>query len=151
MRHVKLAALLALALLLAACGNSNANGNNGTVNGNWTATLLNVNGQPVFAFTTAIAESGINGLIITNFNFTTATPCFGSASTETGGFTLGGNFNGVTTGTFTLTVQSAKAGSNGNTLVLQGTVSNNTVSGTWTLSGTGSGCSGSGTFTMLRG
>ncbi len=152
MIRLRIAALLALALLLTACGSSNTNGSNSSINGNWTATLLDVSGKPVFGFTTALSSNGSNGIIITNFSFTTATPCFGSGSTETGGFTLGGNFNGVTTGTFTLTVQSGLTGSNGsNTLTLQGTVNNNTVSGTWTIAGTGAGCAGSGAFTMIKG
>jgi hypothetical protein len=88
------------------------------------------------------------GLSITNLNFTTATPCFVAGSTATGGFTLSGNTNGVTSGGFQMTIQSA--GSATNVMTLQGTVSNNTISGTWTLSGTTSGCSGAGTFTMNR-
>jgi hypothetical protein len=151
MRHFTIAALMALALVLSACGTSNNAGGSGSINGNWTATLLDVSGKPVFGFTTGLTESGINGLLVANFNFTTSSPCFASGATETGGFTLGGNFNGVITGTFTLTIQSGKSGSGGsNTLVLQGTVNNNTVSGTWILSGTGAGCAGSGNFTMVK-
>jgi hypothetical protein len=37
-----------------------------------------------------------------------------------------------------------------NTLTMQGTINNNTVTGTWTLTGLTSGCSGSGTFTMNK-
>ena len=152
MRHFTIAALMALALLLSACGTSNNANNNGTINGNWTATLLDTNNKPVFAFTTALTQSGSTGLIVANFNFTTTNACFGSGSTETGGFTLGGNFNGNVTGSFTLNIQSGKTGSNGsNNLVLNGTVNNGTVSGTWVLAGTGSGCTGSGNFTMVRG
>lgn len=151
MRHIKLAGLLAVALLLGACGNSGSNPNN-SINGNWSATLLDVNGKAVFGFTTVLASIGTGELTVTNFKFTTTSPCFGSGSTETGGFSLSGNFNGMTMGAFTLTVQSGATGSNGsNTLTMQGTVNNNTVSGTWTLTGTGAGCTGSGNFTMNRG
>jgi hypothetical protein len=152
MRHVTLAALMALALLLSACGTSNNASNNGSINGNWTATLLDTNNQPVFGFTTALTQTSGSGLVIANFKFTTNTACFGSNPTETGGFTLGGNFTGNVTGSFTLNIQSGTTGSSGsNNLVLQGTVNNNTVSGTWVLAGTGSGCTGSGKFTMTKG
>jgi hypothetical protein len=152
MRHFTITALMALALVLSACGTSNNAANNGSINGNWTATLLDTNNKQAFAFTTGLTDSGANGLIIANFSFTTTSPCFASGESESGGFTLGGNFNGVTTGTFTFTVQSKNSGTSGsNTLVLQGTVNNNTVSGTWTLAGTGAGCTGSGKFTMVKG
>jgi hypothetical protein len=150
MRHFAIAALMALGLILCACGNTNNSSNNGSINGNWTATLLDMNNKPVFGFTTALTESGSSGLVVANFNFTTNNACFGTGSTESGGFTLGGNFNGNVTGSFTMTIQSPKTSSS-NTLVLQGTVNNNTVSGTWVLSGTGSGCTGSGNFTMVKG
>jgi len=152
MRHIKLAGLLAVALVLGACGNSSSNPNS-SINGNWSATLLDVNGRAVLGFTTALSSIGTGELTVTNFKFTTSSPCFGSGSTETGGFGLSGNFNGMVMGAFTLTVQSGATGSNGsNTLTLQGTVNNNnTVSGTWTLTGTGAGCTGSGNFTMNRG
>jgi hypothetical protein len=137
--------LASLMLFLVACANSN----NGNINGNWTAALLESNsGQPVFDFNLTLAEMSGGGLSITNLNFTTATPCFVSGSTATGGFTLSGNTNGVTSGGFQMTIQSA--GSATNVMTLQGSVSNNTISGTWTLSGTTSGCSGAGTFTMNR-
>jgi len=89
-----------------------------------------------------------SGVTITNLNFSTATPCFAAGSTATGGFTLSGNQNGVTSGGFQMNIQST--GSSTNLLTLQGTVSNNTISGTWALSGTTSGCSGSGAFTMNK-
>lgn len=137
--------LAGLMLFLVACANSN----NGSINGNWTAALMqSSDSQPVFDFSLNIAEMSNGGLSITNLNFTTATPCFVSGSTATGGFTLSGNTNGVTSGGFQMTIQSA--GGATNVMTLQGTVSNNTISGTWTLSGTTSGCTGAGTFTMNR-
>ena len=151
MRHIKLAGLLTVALVLGACGTSSSSNNN-AINGNWTATLLDANGKAVFGFTTVLTSIGTGEVTVTNFKFTSSSPCFGTGSTETGGFTLGGNFNGMVMGSFTLTVQSGTTGSNGsNLLTLQGTVNNNnTVSGTWTLTGTGAGCTGSGNFTMNR-
>jgi len=141
-------ALFALSLLAVGCG---ANQNNGSINGNWTASLMNStsNQAPVLAFTLTLAQSNGSGVSVTNLNFTTASPCFASGSTATGGFTLSGNTNGVTSGGFQMNVVSAGSAS-GNLLTLQGTVSGNTISGTWTLSGTTAGCSGSGNFTMNR-
>ena len=140
--------VLGIALVLAGCG-SNSNNSN-IINGNWTAALLNSSsgGSPIFNFTATFTQSSGSDVSITNLNFTTSSPCFASGSTATGGFTLSGNLNGVTSGGFQMNIQSS--GSSSNLLTLQGTVSNNTISGTWSLSGTTSGCSGSGQFTMNK-
>jgi len=139
--------VLGIALVLAGCG---SNSNNDVINGNWTAALLNSSsgGSPIFNFTATFTQSSGSDVTITNLNFTTSSPCFASGSTATGGFTLSGNLNGVTSGGFQMNIQST--GSSTNLLTLQGTVSNNTISGTWSLSGTTSGCSGSGQFTMNK-
>ena len=139
--------VLGIALILAGCGSS-SNGN--IINGNWTAALLNSSsgGSPVFNFTTTLTQSSGSSVSVTNLNFTTSSPCFASGSTATGGFTLSGNLNGVTSGGFQMNIQST--GSSNNLLTLIGTVSNNTISGNWTLSGATSGCSGSGQFTMNK-
>jgi hypothetical protein len=57
-----------------------------------------------------------------------------------------GNFNGNVTGTFEMTITTMFPGTN-NVLTLQGTVTGNTISGNWTLTG-GTGCTGNGTFTI---
>ena len=139
--------VLGIALVLAGCGSTS---NSGNVNGNWTAALMNSSsgGPPVFNFTATFTQSSGSGVTITNLNFSSSTPCFAAGSTATGGFTLSGNQNGVTSGGFQMNIQST--GSTSNLLTLQGTVSNNTISGTWALSGTTSGCSGSGAFTMNK-
>jgi hypothetical protein len=139
--------VLGIALVLAGCG---SNSNNDVINGNWTAALLNSSsgGSPIFNFTATFTQSSGSSVSVTNLNFTTSSPCFASGSTATGGFTLSGNLNGVTSGGFQMNIQST--GSSTNLLTLQGTVSNNTISGTWSLSGTTSGCSGSGQFTMNK-
>jgi hypothetical protein len=139
--------VLGITLVLAGCG---SNSNNDVINGNWTAALMNSNsgGSPVFDFTATFTQSSGSDVTITNLNFTTSSPCFASGSTATGGFTLSGNLNGVTSGGFQMNIQST--GSSSNLLTLQGTVSNNTISGNWTLSGTTSGCGGSGQFTMNK-
>lgn len=138
--------MLAIAFVLAGCG-ANSNGN---INGNWTASLMNsASSTPVFNFTTTLTEASGGGLSVTNLTFTTNSPCFASGTTATGGFTLSGNMNGVTSGGFQMNIKST--GASTNTLTLQGTVSNNTITGTWNLTGVTAGCTGTGNFTMNRG
>jgi hypothetical protein len=139
--------LLMLALILSACGGASSS-NSGNINGNWTAALSDNNGTPVFAFTTSFTQSSGTGMSVTNFSFTTSSPCFVSGGTETGSFVLSGNFNGSVSGAFQMTIQSGTP--SGNTLTLQGTVKNNSITGTWMLSGVTSGCTGSGNFTMMK-
>jgi hypothetical protein len=145
MKSIATLMLFGITLLLAGCGSGSSN----TINGNWTAALTNnrAGSSPIFAFTVTLAAAGGNNLSITNLNFTTANGCFASGSIATGGFALSGNMSGVTSGGFEMNIQSAPTNGN-NQLSLQGTVNNNTVAGNWTLTGTGSGCTGSGTFTM---
>jgi hypothetical protein len=137
--------LLPVVLLLGACGGGNPR--SGNINGNWTATLTDT-GPPVFTFNTTFTQGNGIGVNVTHFTFTTASPCFVSDETETGTFALSGDFNGNVTGMFGLTIQSGTP--NGNTLTLQGTVKDNAISGTWTLAGVTSGCTGNGAFTIVR-
>ena len=140
--------VVGIALMLAGCG---TNSSNGSLNGNWTAALVSSssNASPNLNFTLSMTETSGSNLSITNLNFTTSSPCFASGTTATGGFTLSGTLNGVTSGGFQMNIQSDGSSSN-NQLSLQGTVSNNTITGNWTLTGTTAGCSGSGTFTMNK-
>jgi hypothetical protein len=139
----------ALILIATACGGGNSRMNN-TVTGNWTAALSNPDGSPALAFTTSLKQnSGDSAVDVNNLSFTTSAACFPGSSTATGAFVLSGNFNGQTKGSFQMTVQSGTTMS-GNLLTLQGTVNNNMVSGTWTLTGVTSGCAGSGNFTMNK-
>src|SRR5215469_416351 len=114
MRHIKLAGLLAVALVLGACGNSSSNPNS-SINGNWSATLLDVNGRAVLGFTTALSSIGTGELTVTNFKFTTSSPCFGSGSTETGGFGLSGTSNGMAWAPSRFTFKSGGTVQNGRT------------------------------------
>src|ERR1700687_5711555 len=138
--------VMPLFLTTGSCGSGGMNANN--VNGSWTATLTGNKGSPNFAFSTTLSQNSDNSVSVTNLNFNTATPCFTGGTTASGGFTLSGNFNGVTSGTLELMVQSSSTTKN--ILTLNGTVSNNTVTGTWTLTGSTSGCTGAGNFTMQR-
>jgi len=147
MRVFGIAILISALLVLGACGGGNSKQNN--IDGHWTAALTNPDGSPAFDFTTNFTQSGGNGVSVTNFQFTSTSPCFVSGETETGSFMLSGDFSGKVTGAFGLNIQSGNPG--GNTLVLQGNVNDNTITGTWTLTGITSGCSGSGNFTLTKG
>jgi hypothetical protein len=143
MKQFGIAILLALAVAMAACGGTSTNA--GTVTGNWTATLT---GTENLSFTTSLMQNSGTAVTGTNLTFTTATPCFTSGGTQTGSFILSGNLNGGVSGAFQLTITSGTPA--GNTLVMTGTVNDNTISGNWTLSGITSGCSGTGTFTFTK-
>ena len=145
MKQFAVAVVVVVGLVLIGCG-SNNNSSANTVNGTWNASLMSGGSTPVFAFGTSMTENNDGSLNITNFSFTTSSPCFAS-ETESGSFTLGGNFNGNVNGKFGMTVQSSTP--TGNTLTLSGAVSGNTITGTWTLTGS-SGCTGSGSFTMTK-
>ena len=142
-KPVWMIALLALGLTMIGCGGGGSSSAN--VNGNWTATLMSSGGQPVYSFTTTLTETGGSGLNITNFTFTSTGSCFVSGqTTETGSFSLSGDFSGSVQGTFGMTVTGAQ-----NVLTLQGGIgANNTLTGNWSV--TGSSCSGAGTFIFTR-
>jgi hypothetical protein len=143
MKRFGIAITLALALAWSGCGGSN---NSNTINGNWSATLT---GTQDLSFNLTLAQSG-GAVSVTNLSFTTSQSCFDTGATATGSFTVTGNTGGVTTGTFGLTIASGSSNSNGsNQLMLAGTLTNNSISGNWTLNGTGLGCTGNGTFTMM--
>jgi hypothetical protein len=172
MNALKVVLLLTLAPLLVACGgmgmgntaSTNMNTAN-SMNGNWTATMMTQTGTQMMAFTSSLSQNSSNVVTATSLQFTTPTPCFPSGTSGTGAVMLNSGMNGSMTGSFGMTIQSAmmngQSGSMGmamgmmatgnNVLTLQGSMTNmNTVSGTWSMSGVMSGCSGSGTFTMTR-
>ena len=140
---VALVALISMALI--GCGSNSSNPAN--INGTWNASLINSGNTTVFAFGTSLTVNSDSSLTVANFKFTTNSPCFVSGETESGSFTLTGNFNGSVSGKFGFSVQSGSP--TGNTLTLSGTANGNTISGTWTLTGS-SGCTGNGTFTMTK-
>jgi len=143
-------AVLALVVAMAGCGSNN--GSNTNVNGNWSATLLNSSdGSSAFSFTTTLNEASQGNVTVTNFKFTSTGSCFvDGQTTQSGNFTLSGDFSGNVKGTFGMTVSSLPSSGTQSQLVLQGGVGpNNTVTGTWTLSGS-SACTGNGTFVFNR-
>lgn len=145
LRGVGLAVLLGAASLMVGCGSGS---NSGNINGNWTATLTDPSGGTQFAFTTSLTQESGTSVNVVNFNFTTSGSCFASATTETGSFTLAGDFNGNITGQLGLTITTNSLSPN-NVLSLQGSVNGNKVTGTWSLTGA-TGCSGNGGFTMTK-
>ena len=143
MKQIQALILLGISLLPVGCGSGPPN----AINGNWTAALT-ASGTVVptiLGFTVTMNATGGNNLNVTTLSFTTSTPCF--ASFATGSFTVSANSNGFTSGGFQMTIQPA---SSSDVLNLQGTVSNNMITGNWTLSGATPGCDGSGNFTMNK-
>lgn len=150
MKRFAAVVLLTACATLFGCG-SNSN-NSANINGAWTAQLTEpTNGsQPEFTLGMALIVNGDNTLSINNFTITSPSPCFTSGkTTESGSFSLSGNFNGNVSGNFGMTVASTTGDS---MLKLSGTANGNTISGTWTLTGTSGtfNCTGSGSFTMTR-
>ena len=145
MKRLAAAFVVLIGMALIGCGSDHSNASN--INGTWNATLVSGGNTTVFAFGTSLTENTDGSLSITNFKFTTNSSCFVSGETETGSFTLSGNFNGNVNGAFGMNVQSGNP--SGNTLALNGTVNGNTISGNWNLTGSG-GCTGNGTFTMTK-
>jgi hypothetical protein len=141
MKKLAVAWLVAVVLTLAGCGSNDHH--QGNINGTWTAVLTDTN----FNFSTSLVVNSNGTLNVSQFSFSTAGPCFVSGETESGSFTLTGDFNGNVMGQFGFMVVSGSP--SGNTLTLTGTANGNTITGTWSLTG-GVGCTGSGTFTMTK-
>ena len=147
-KPVVIALVLGLGLILAGCGTSSGNNSNSSaINGNWTASLTNPDGTQEFNFTTTLTSTSSTGVTVSNLTFTTQSPCFSGGTTASGAFTLTGTTMGVTSGGYQMTIQSVPPA---NTLTLTGTLTNTTITGTWTLAGVMSGCNGNGNFTMTH-
>jgi hypothetical protein len=141
MKKLAVAWLVAMVLTLVGCG---SNGSKGNINGTWTAVLSDTS----FSFGTSVVVNNDGTLSVSQFSFSTNGPCFVSGETESGSFTFTGDLNGNVQGRFDYTVVSGSP--SGNTLTLTGTANGNTIAGTWSLTG-GTGCTGSGNFTMAKG
>jgi hypothetical protein len=149
MKQFGIAALLLVGLNLIGCGssNSNSNSNSNNVNGTWNATLVGRNKSTMFQFGTSLTADSDGILTISDFTLTTNSPCFADGETESGSVTLSGDFKASPSGKFDMMIQSKPP--SGDTLMLSGTDNGNTILGNWALTGR-SGCTGSGTFTMMK-
>jgi hypothetical protein len=148
-KSIGIMALITLALGMVGCGSSSSSSTN--INGNWSASLTDSpSGPTVYAFNTTFTETSGGGVSVSNFTFTSSNgSCFAGTTTETGTFSLGGNFNGTVTGTFGMTVTAQDTGGQ-DVLTLQGGVGpSNTITGTWSVTGS-SACVGQGTFTINK-
>ena len=154
MKQLGVLFVLLIGIALIGCGSNHSNASN--INGTWNATLTSGGNSTVFAFQTSLKENSDGSVTVSNFKFTTDTPGSSfqwkwgagvSGETETGSFTVGGDFDGNVKGAFGMNVQSGDP--SGNSLALNGTANGNTISGTWNLTGIG-GCTGNGTFTMTK-
>lgn len=147
MKQFGIAVLLLIGLSLVGCGSSNSISNSNNVNGTWNATLVGGNKTTMFQFGTSLTADSDGILTISDFNLTTDSPCFADGETESGSVTLSGDFKASPSGKFSMMIQSKPP--SGDTLMLSGSDNGNTILGNWALTGS-SGCTGSGTFTMLK-
>ena len=158
MKKLAILALLALELAVGGCGNSSSTTTTTTnASGNWEAQLTGGIGEAsLLNFTTAFTVNTSGPLSITGFSFINTGACFVTGEAESGTATRSTDSSNKVTGTLTYTVQSGAPA--GNTLTLTGNVTGTSssnaltggaVKGTWTLIG-GTGCSGSGNFTMCQ-
>jgi hypothetical protein len=146
MKRFGTAVVLSMALAMLACGGGPSS-NDDVIKGNWTGALFTTGGTTSLGFNATLTQSGTT-VNVTKFSFTTPSSCFAAGTTATGVFNLTGTTHGVTSGAFQLAFQSGPSNPNGtNLLALQGTFVRNAISGTWTLTGTGTDCTGSETFT----
>jgi hypothetical protein len=145
MKKIIAIALLSMSLILSGCGSgSHATGN---INGLWSATLSNSTFVNDFIFMTNLTVNADGSLGTTSFNITlNGTPCTFPATTESGTFTITGNFSGQVSGKFHYVIMST--GIEVNTLTLDGTVKNGQITGNWSVTGATANCSGTGSFTM---
>jgi hypothetical protein len=94
--------------------------------------ITNPDGSPAFNFTANFTQPSGESISVTNFKFTTNGSCFSGPNTQTGWFGLSGtferqrfwniwheHFHHTSTGT-------------NNQFALQGVVTGNTITGTWT-------------------
>ena len=145
MKKVAALVLFGAILIFSGCGSNSHIASN--INGIWTATLSNSTLANNFAFMTELSVNADGSLGTTSFHLTlNNTPCTFPSTTESGSFTITGNFNGQVSGKFHYVIMST--GAEVNTLTLDGTVSGGVITGTWTATGATANCAGNGTFTM---
>lgn len=159
MRNLAIVGLVFMELFVAGCGSNSSTTSTAqtAANGIWESSLIGSDaGVGVFNFTTAFTINGDGSLSVTYFSFLTTAPtaCFPLTGESTNGsFDINSTGN-TASANFQFTVQSG-----GNSLSLTGTATGTTdasgnttwtsITGNWTLTG-GSGCTGTGTFTMTK-
>lgn len=157
MKYVGALAVIALAMVLAACGGSSSSSSSPPVvmnpaTGTWSATMASTSGQQMGSFSFNMMQNN-TVLSGSNMDFTHIQgleSCFG-AGTVFNGQTGPGMMNG---GTVNMTMSwTAPGGTQTNTLTMKGNMAQGmgSGSGTFTLTGQTTGCnSQSGTFSMTR-
>lgn len=139
----KLTAIVAAGFLwiLTSCGTSNQPS---PINAFWAAGIQNSNQFIGFNFSTNLAQTGGNGVTVSNFEFDPLTSCFSGQTVAKATFA-------IQTGQFEMTISTATTPPQKNVMTLQGTLKNSSplpqITGTWNSSGS-TGCSGSGTLSM---
>ena len=160
MKKLAVLLLLALELTLTGCGSSTASSSVKAANGTWESSLIGTDaGIDVFKVITTFSVGATGALSVSYFGFLTTGPCFPlTGETPSGTFTVTSATTTSTSANVQFTVPSS-GNSLANSLAMTGTATGttdtsgnttwSTITGTWTLTG-GSGCTGSGTFTMKR-
>lgn len=155
MKKLLVLVLLAFELTSIGCGGSTTSSVK-AADGTWESALIGTNaGVGVFNFLTSFSVSSNGALSVSYFSFLTTGPCFPvNGETVSGTFDVTSATTTSTSANFHLTVQSG-----GDSLTMTGTATGttdtsgnttwSTITGTWTQTG-GSGCAGSGAFTMTR-
>jgi hypothetical protein len=153
MKRLAATIVLSMAVVLLGCGLSSAPQN--PLTGNWTAGLLNSDGSTAFGINATLTQNG-QTLTVTKFSFAAPSSCFAAGTTATALLTMADTTHGTISGSFAMTLQSGPSNQNGaNTLTLQGALARSIISGTWTLTGTGTVCnevgsSTTGNFSMVQ-
>jgi hypothetical protein len=145
MKKALLACLLAIIVLIAGCGGGGSAEDN-SINGVWTATLTPTAGSQI-TFTDTLAlttPTTVNGATV-NLSATglsiSASGCLDASAAQIGAYMVDET---TKTNTFQFGMQSDTA-----LLVMQGSMANGKITGTWTLGGTDE-CMGSGNFIMKK-
>lgn len=135
--------LTLLALIFSGCAQ-----NAKTINGTWQARLLNPDGSLGYVFTAGLTQSSGSTVNVSSFSFNSSAPCFSGPLGPDATFSATGSSNGYQTGPFQMTIDNNNIPIATNaSLTLNGNrTSDGSISGSWAV--TGSGCPGSGSFTM---
>jgi len=145
MRKRVVGILLAVPLVLSACGSNSSTTATTTASGTWQADIMGGAGEAgALSFITSFSIGSGGALSVSSIQFINVQTCFASDATASGTLVVTTGTNNVVTGTLSFQVVSG-----GSTLSLSGTENGTTITGTWTLTG-GTGCTGSGTFTMTQ-